>query len=307
MYETSNDTPVKDLVTIPPIQYETSFEYFFSNILGIAFVMTMLVPMIRMIQSYSEGGPEDIVVTYFYSLILITSGLRAVWFLIPDKALGVSYTPSAVMAFSKTNEWFSTFILDLLHSLGSISLFSIFILILVYWADILKKYFEPGSAHNKPMRTFVKLVALLLIIEALNCLCFLLRFYSSECLILFNAILLAVVSIICVYRITVFSHNFRTVLKTLGAINQVSTESQVQRIVWITVTGNIFFLLRAFMETIFAGALVKYWISMFHFYASLICLYMTLRSVKTALYPLKFQKMGMLLMYFKMTSGMIMF
>jgi len=307
MYETFHDTPVTDAVTIPPVQYETSFECFFSNILGIAFVMTMLVPMIRMFQSYSDGGPEDIVVTYFYSLILITSGLRAIWFLIPDKALGVSYTPSAVMAFSKTNEWVSTFILDLLHSLGSISLFSIFILILVYWADILKKYFEPGSTHNKPMRTFVKLVAMLLIVEALNCLGFLLRFYSSECLILVNAILLAVVSIICVYRITVFSHNFRTVLKTLGAINQVSTESQVQRIVWITVTGNIFFLLRAFMETIFAGALVKYWISMFHFYVSLICLHITLRFVKTTMYPLKFQKMGMLLMYFKMTSGMIMF
>jgi len=110
------------------------------------------------------------------------------------------------------------------------------------------------------MRTFVKLVAILLIIEALNCLGFLLRFYSTECLILVNAILLAVVSIVCVYRITVFSHNFRTVLKTLGAINQVSTESKVKQIVWITVTGNIFFLLRAFMETVFAGTLVKYWI-----------------------------------------------
>jgi len=105
----------------------------------------MLVPLIRMFQTYFEGGPKETVVTYFYTLILITSALRATWFLIPINLLGVSFTPSAVMAFSQNNDWVSTFILDLLHSLGSISLFSIFILILVYWSDILKKYFEPGE------------------------------------------------------------------------------------------------------------------------------------------------------------------
>ena len=47
-------------------------------------------------------------------------------------------------------------------------------------------------------------------------------------------------------------------LKTLGDINQVSTESQVQRIVWITVTGNLFFFARAFLETLFAVLLVAY-------------------------------------------------
>lgn len=57
----------------------------------------------------------------------------------------------------------------------------------------------------------------------------------------------------------VFSHRFRTVLKTLGAINQVSTESQVKRIVWITVTGNLFFFTRAFLETTFGCLLISYW------------------------------------------------
>ena len=47
-------------------------------------------------------------------------------------------------------------------------------------------------------------------------------------------------------------------LKTLGDINQVSTESQVQRIVWITVTGNLFFFARAFLETLFAVLLLAY-------------------------------------------------
>jgi len=58
-----------------------------------------------------------------------------------------------------------------------------------------------------------------------------------------------------------FSHRFRTVLKTLGAINQVSTESQVKRIVWITYTGNAFFFVRAFLEAILAALYIKYWLA----------------------------------------------
>ena len=64
----------------------------------------------------------------------------------------------------------------------------------------------------------------------------------------------------CICQITIFSQRFRTVLKTLGAINQVSTDAQVRRIVWITVTGNLFFVTRASLEAIFALFLITYWI-----------------------------------------------
>jgi hypothetical protein len=102
-------------------------------------------------------------------------------------------------------------------------------------------------------------VAVLVLLEIVNGVLFLVRFYSSEAMILANAVLLATVSVICVCEITIFSHRFRSVLKTLGAINQVSTESQVRRIVWITVTGNLFFFTRAFLEISFALLLFVYW------------------------------------------------
>merc|ERR1711957_550263 len=109
------------------------------------------------------------------------------------------------------------------------------------------------------MGTFLILVVLLAAAEILNSVLYLLGVYSSEGMILFNSVLLAVVSIICVCEITIFSHRFRTVLKTLGAINQVSTESQVRRIVWITVTGNLFFFTRAFQEALLTFFLVRSW------------------------------------------------
>jgi hypothetical protein len=164
------------------------------------------------------------------------------------------------MAFDPSHpSWAGSFLSEVLMTAGSLSLFSIFILILVYWADILKKYFYPGARRSRPMVTFFTLVALLVFLEVMNAALFLLALYSSEAMILFNAILLSTVSMVCVCEITIFSHRFRTVLKTLGDINQVSTEPQVKRIMWITVTGNLFFFTRAFLDAFFAITLMIYW------------------------------------------------
>jgi len=155
--------------------------------------------------------------------------------------------------------WVGAALSELTVTAGSLTLFSIFILILVYWADILKKYFHPGSRRSLPTVTFFGLVSALLALEVINLICFLCQLYSTEGMVLFNALLLAIVSIVCVCEISIFSHRFRTVLKTLGAINQVSTDSQVRRIVWITVTGNLFFCTRALLELVFAAVLLVHY------------------------------------------------
>jgi len=210
--------------------------------------------------SRRQGGAETTVVTAFYSLILLTSVLRSIFFLIPKTLWISSHVPIAFMAFDPEHpSWIGAFIAILLLSAGSLCLFSIFILILVYWADILKKYFYPGARRSKPMATFLTMVCVLVSVEILNAALFLAGMYSSEGMILVNACIVALVSVICVCEITIFSHRFRTVLKTLGAINQVSTESQVKRIVWITVTGNLFFFTRAFLEIVLALLLFIYW------------------------------------------------
>ncbi|KAL3807627.1 hypothetical protein ACHAXA_005257 [Cyclostephanos tholiformis] len=210
--------------------------------------------------SRSHGGAETTVVTAFYSLILLTSALRGVWFVIPGTVWAPYYTPHAVMAFDpNVPRWELEFVEILLNGLGSLSLFSIFMLILVYWADILKKYFYPDARRSKPMITFLVLVGALLMVQVANAVLFLFGYYSTEAMALVNSVTLSAVSVVCVCEITIFSHRFRTVLKTLGEINQVPTESQVRRIVWITVTGNLFFLTRAMLETTFAAQLAAYW------------------------------------------------
>mmetsp|Transcript_18902 Transcript_18902/g.24310 ORF Transcript_18902/g.24310 Transcript_18902/m.24310 type:complete len:343 (+) Transcript_18902:297-1325(+) len=243
---------------------ETKFETYMDIVLGLAFFITAIVAAKRMLLSRQQqnqgGGAETYVVTAFYSLIGATSILRTIWFGIPARVWQPSYVPIAVYAWDKEHPaWVGAMLSEMTVTAGSLTLFAIFILILVYWADILKKYFHPGARRSVPMYTFFALVAALLVFELINLILFLSRVYTTEGMILYNAVLLAVVSLVCVCEITIFSHRFRTVLQTLGAINQVSTDSQVRRIVWITVTGNLFFTGRAILETVFAALLFGYW------------------------------------------------
>jgi len=239
---------------------ETEFEKFVDAIMGLSFFITAVFAARRMNRTREQQNAETTVVTAFYSLILLTSVLRAVFFLIPATVWVPSYVPVAVFAWDPDYpSWIGAALSEFVLMSGSLALFSIFILILVYWADILKKYFHPASRRDKPMETFLKIVALLGVLELINAGCFLFGLYTTEGMILFNSVLLAIVSAICVCEITIFSHRFRTVLKTLGAINQVSTDTQVKRIHWITVTGNLFFFTRAFLETVLCIFLILYW------------------------------------------------
>jgi len=238
----------------------TSNEKVMDLIFGVAFLITAIFAARRMSWTRQQGRAETTVVTAFYSLILLTSVFRTIWFLIPETVWVPSYTPVAIFAFDDEHpSWVGAFLSEFVLTIGSLSLFSIFILILVYWADILKKYFHPASRRTIPMVTFLGLVSLLIVLEIGNVAGFFFGLYTTEGMILFNSVLLAVVSIVCVCEITIFSHRFQTVLKTLGAINQVSTDSQVKRIVWITVTGNLFFFTRAALETVFCSYVFLYW------------------------------------------------
>ena len=213
---------------------ETAFEFYMDLVLGFIFLGTAALATGRIIsasrsQSATQGGAgaETYVVTAFYSLIGATAALRMIWFLIPAQVWQPSYVPVAVYAFDKDHpSWVGSMLSEITVTLGSLTLFSIFCLILCYWADILKKYFHPGVRRSSPMTTFLIIMETLAGLEVVNVALFLFGIYTTEGMILFNAVLLAIVSIVCVVEISIFSHRFRTVLRTLGAINQV-------RYVWL--------------------------------------------------------------------------
>lgn len=57
--------------------------------------------------------------------------------------------------------------------------------------------------------------------QVANCILFMAGMYSSEVVTLLDSLMLALLSMVCVVEISIFSHRFRSVLTTLGAINEV--------------------------------------------------------------------------------------
>ncbi|CAM9444562.1 unnamed protein product, partial [Ascophyllum nodosum] len=224
---------------------ETSAELQQDIMLGIIFLILAVFSLKRLLVSATQSGTEAVITT-FYSLILLTSLFRAVWFLIPKAVVEPTYTPTAQYAFR--GEWLGTFWMDVLLFLGSMSLFSIFILMAIFWADLLTGIFKESGRPSRPMTSFTTAAAGLAAAEVLNSCLFLFRLYSTQGMLMFESVLLFVLCLVCSVEISRYSHRFRTVLTTLGAVNQISTEGQITRIIRITIIANLFFAVRAACE-----------------------------------------------------------
>eukprot|EP01084_Bolivina_argentea_P260185 439303_1 len=205
--------------------------------------------------------PREPVICTFYGLIIFTATVRAIWFFTPDYLLEPSYAPENIYAFHKgpPSVWLGVFVSEVLRTAGSICMFSIFILMIVYWANLLEKVFNDGNQVSSPMLAFWTTVGCLSCLEATNMCLFLLGVYSSQGMMLWDCLILSVVALVCCIEITIHSQRFRALLLTLGAINQVSTDAQVRRILWITISGNIFFIIRATIEITVGYTLFIYW------------------------------------------------
>ncbi|CAM9784409.1 unnamed protein product, partial [Hapterophycus canaliculatus] len=119
--------------------------------------------------------------------------------------------------------------------------------------------FKESGRPSRPMASFMTVAATLAAAEGMNSCLFFARVYSSQGMLMFESALLCMLSLVCSVEISRFSHRFRTVLRTLGAVNQISTDAQVTRIVRITVTGNVFFAVRAACELAVGMSLYLYY------------------------------------------------
>ncbi len=271
---------------------ETSYEYSLDLSLGIAFLLISLISIFRLtsalpsLKEYFKQSGGGHVISAFYFLILLTSILRSIWFLIPSETLEGSYVPVMQWAYS-SKHWVGTLSSEILLSLGSLSLFSIFILMAAFWAHMLRRvdvnnsnnYNNNNNIHiinnysasinqheedddsNKmgPIQSFTVMMAVILAIQCINFVCFLMRVYDSTGMILFDSIFLSVVSSATLIQFWIFSSRFLHVLETIAAINANSTIKQRNRIFSITITANCFFALRVALEITLSVVLIGAW------------------------------------------------
>jgi hypothetical protein len=237
-------------------------------ILGSLFLMIALLSAYR-VYSYFDLSGAGKVVTIFYSLILFTASVRAVWFFLPALDFETTYAPTITRAW-ETSGWLGCLYSQILISLGTTSLFSVFILIACYWGEMLTRVSQPAiqfSDSGEPreftqkrwdsLEIFVNLVFTLLAIELVNIALFLGKVFTSEDMILFDAIVLSCVSVATLVILTRLSYQIRTILTTIGIINVSSTGPHIRRILAITIATNMFFICRVSVEILIAVQLVR--------------------------------------------------
>jgi hypothetical protein len=236
---------------------ETRQEYRQDIILAVAYLIIAVLAgfKVQQHQFQVEGGGK--VLTAFYGLIFATAFVRSVWFFIPSSVLEPSYAPTPVVAYN--GPWIGVFISEVLVVLGSLGLYSIFVLIVTFWSSIVRRINKESVKPSKPFKTFGIAMALLAASEAVNILFFLCKVYNSQSMILYDSILLSIISLSTLIQISFFSHKFRGVLHQVGSINQYQTTYQVRRILWATVAANMFFLVRVSLEVAFAITLLYLW------------------------------------------------
>lgn len=217
---------------------------------------------------YFEPKGSGKVITVFYIMLLLSSLSRAIWFLIPSDALEDNYVPTPAIAF-QSHDWKGLLLSEVFVTLGSLSLYGVFLLIICYWDHMLYKVKAKNQqaanqatiAHQVekkkgPMYTFVIYMSVFLLLEVLNIVFYMLQLYNSQAMILYDSILYAIISTFTLLRLSRLSQEIRSVLATIGIINAKSTDAQVKRILAMTVAANIFLLIRVVIEVVNAVALV---------------------------------------------------
>lgn len=236
-------------------------------ILGIAFLFITAFSSVRIVRNCSPTGGRKVITT-FNILIFIASAARALWFLLPNNILETSYTPEPLVAFVD-NGWKGALISEILLVVGSLSLYGIFILVACYWVNMLRKLnSNTGTtdvstfARFKVQRlgtleTFTIIMSLFAACQALNIVLYLSQVFNSEQMILYDSILLTVVSVAVVAEITILSNQIQVVLQNLEAINNRNSQPQIRRIFAIIVVANMFFVTRVILECTLAVCLIQ--------------------------------------------------
>ena len=234
-------------------------------LLGCLFALVGGFAILRTISFY-ENTTGGKVITTFYSLVFLSSLLRAICFFIPDLSLQDSYV--ALPDIPKLR--YSLYVG--LIFLGNLSVYSVFFLLCAYWHNILQKidneeeesrrHLLMVSIENErkgPMCSFFERISLFSGVVFLNLLLYVCNVYNSECMLLYDSVVFIIVPSALSIEITIFSQKIRHVLSTYGAVNANNTTVQAQRILAITVVANIFFTVQLALHACLAMFIVYLW------------------------------------------------
>jgi hypothetical protein len=193
------------------------------------------------------------------------------------------------MGFSITHvDWLAVLLGQILSGLGTLGSYSVFILMASFWAHSIKSVeneelfpdlslrsrraseraapLEDGDVPKRgPLHGFAAIMVAFLIIQAGNYTLFLLRVYNAQGMVLYESLVMCLISLATLIEISVLSHRFRAVLSTFSSINSNNTDRQKRRIRRITIGACAYLSFRTVLEACMASSLLLLWHSGDHF------------------------------------------
>lgn len=213
-----------------------------------------------------EGGGRSI--TSFYALIAITAIVRLGCILFESYLL---QEPLDVMAFS-TAYWWDITIAEASQILGTIMIYSVFILLVCFWSHMSTKVQEREMAESRPLvgrqsalprrgpvEKFSLIMIMFFVVEISNYVLFMMGFYDSVALIAYDSIVIGSMSAILLVEMSFFSTRIQSILKTIAAINSDSSPYQIKRIRAITIVNVCYLLVRLIVESVSLYTLYHNW------------------------------------------------
>ena len=202
-------------------------------IFGLLFFFISIISMYR-VYLYKDFTGRGKAIAIFYNLIFITSILRALWFF-KFSWNDYNYDLPNKLIYIGNEGWKNCLLSEVLMSLGSIGIYLIFILIACYWSQLLRETSSAASLMSindqdyglltclirnnlSMMNLFYLSTAILITLTIINLTLFLSSIFNSENMILYDSIVLTVVSILTLIILSALSKRIQDLLIMIGKI-----------------------------------------------------------------------------------------
>ncbi|CAI5723006.1 unnamed protein product [Hyaloperonospora brassicae] len=168
----------------------------------------------------------------FYLLMGLASLTRVLWFSTPYGAQSVRTTPPRIMMGD--DGWTEFLAAETVELLGSFLLYSVFVLVVVFWADMLRRLFTHESVRSHPLRLFAAVMGAMGTIQAIGFALFATKRVDSYWLLIYDDVVMCLLSIGSLAAVLVYSFRMKTVLLAFLEVSQIDTTDRIKAVNWAT-------------------------------------------------------------------------
>lgn len=168
----------------------------------------------------------------FYLLMGLAALTRVLWFATPYGVMSVLVEPEKIMMGDEG--WIMFLTAEVVELVGSFLIYSIFVLIVVFWADMLRRLFTNGNIRSHPLKLFFFVLWMIIFIQAIGFGLFTMRKVDSFWLMMYDDIVLCLLSFGSLVAVLVYSFRMKTVLQAFLEVSQIDTTDRIKAVNWAT-------------------------------------------------------------------------